>query len=124
MRSFLRNLLVFPLAAVMVAPAVAQQDWKPGPRLVAESEHVDMQHPFYLMNASAHRHRRARARTTYRHARSKKKSAAIVGGSALGGAAVGGLVGGGKGAAIGAAAGAGGGYLYDRKTNHRKDLPK
>ena len=56
--------------------------------------------------------------------RSKKKSAAIVGGSALGGAAVGGLAGGKKGAAIGAAAGAGGGYVYDRKTQKKPLIPK
>jgi outer membrane lipoprotein SlyB len=51
--------------------------------------------------------------------RSKKKSVAIVGGSALGGAAIGGLAGGKKGAAIGAIAGGGAGFIYDRKT-HKK----
>jgi PBP1b-binding outer membrane lipoprotein LpoB len=48
--------------------------------------------------------------------RSKKKSAAIVGGSAAAGAAIGALAGGGKGAAIGAIAGGAGGLIYDRKT--------
>ena len=51
--------------------------------------------------------------------RSKAKSAAIVGGSAAGGAAIGALAGGGKGAAIGALAGGGAGFIYDRKT-HKK----
>ena len=48
--------------------------------------------------------------------RSKKKSAAIVGGSAAAGAAIGALAGGGKGAAIGGIAGGVGGLIYDRKT--------
>jgi hypothetical protein len=48
--------------------------------------------------------------------RSKKKSAAIVGGSAGAGAAIGAIAGGGKGAAIGAIAGGVGGLIYDRKT--------
>ena len=48
--------------------------------------------------------------------RSKKKSAAIIGGSAGAGAAIGALAGGGKGAAIGAIAGGVGGLIYDRKT--------
>jgi outer membrane lipoprotein SlyB len=51
--------------------------------------------------------------------RSKAKSAAIIGGSAAGGAAIGALAGGGKGAAIGALAGGGAGFIYDRKT-HKK----
>jgi len=54
--------------------------------------------------------------------RSKKKSAAIVGGSAAAGAAIGALAGGGKGAAIGALAGGGAGFVYDRKT-HKKTVP-
>ncbi|GAC1644049.1 MAG: hypothetical protein NVS9B15_00880 [Acidobacteriaceae bacterium] len=124
MKSVIRSLMVLPLVAVFALPVAAQQGYSTGPRLLQEAEHVDNSHPVMFMTASAHsRHRRARARS-YRHARSKKKSAAIIGGSALGGAAIGGLAGGGKGAAIGAAAGAGGGYIYDRKTNHRKDLPK
>jgi hypothetical protein len=48
--------------------------------------------------------------------RPKKKSAAIIGGSAAAGAAIGALAGGGKGAAIGALAGGAGGLIYDRKT--------
>ena len=48
--------------------------------------------------------------------RSFHKSAAIVGGSAAGGALIGALAGGGKGAAIGALAGGGGGLVYDRLT--------
>jgi hypothetical protein len=68
--------------------------------------------------------RRYRRHVAYRprvyvRRRSRAKSAAIVGGSALGGAAIGALAGGGKGAAIGALAGGGAGYIYDRKT-HKK----
>jgi len=48
-------------------------------------------------------------------------SAAIVGGSAAGGALIGALAGGGEGAAIGALAGGGGGLIYDRAT-HKKRL--
>jgi hypothetical protein len=51
--------------------------------------------------------------------RSKKKSAAIVGGTAAAGAVVGGLAGGVKGAVAGGAVGAGAGYLYDRNTKKK-----
>ena len=47
-------------------------------------------------------------------------SAAIVGGSAAGGAAIGALAGGGKGAAIGALAGGTGGFIYDRATHKKR----
>ncbi len=56
------------------------------------------------------------ARKVYR---SPQKRAAIIGGSAAGGALVGGLAGGGKGALIGAGVGGAGGYLYDRATRAR-----
>ena len=49
-----------------------------------------------------------------------KHSAAIVGGSAAGGAAIGALAGGGKGAAIGALAGGAGGLVYDRATHKKR----
>lgn len=52
--------------------------------------------------------------------RTKKKSAAIVLGSAGAGAAIGALAGGGKGAGIGALAGGVGGLIYDRMTAHKR----
>ena len=77
------------------------------------------------------RHRRVYRRRAYRnyrnprrvvvYNRSHRKSAAIIGGSAAGGAAIGALAGGGKGAAIGALVGGGGGLAYDRAT-HKKTV--
>lgn len=52
--------------------------------------------------------------------RSKKKSAAIIGGSAGAGAAIGALAGGGKGAAIGALIGGTSGVVYDRNTHKKR----
>jgi len=64
---------------------------------------------------------RARRRYVVVRKRPFSHSAAIVGGSAAGGALIGALAGGGKGAAIGALAGGGGGLVYDRAT-HKKRL--
>jgi hypothetical protein len=64
-------------------------------------------------NEPAPRYREYRATRPWTH------SAAIVGGSAAGGAAIGALAGGGKGAAIGALAGGAGGFIYDRLTRNR-----
>ncbi|HEY8147472.1 MAG TPA: hypothetical protein VIK51_00970 [Vicinamibacteria bacterium] len=55
----------------------------------------------------------------YVHKRSKKHSAEIIGGSAVGGAGIGALVGGKKGALIGGLVGGAAGTVYDRKT-HKK----
>jgi uncharacterized protein YcfJ len=64
------------------------------------------------------------ARRSRRHVvvkkRPLKRSVAIVGGSAAGGALIGGLAGGGKGAGIGALAGGAGGLVYDRLTHKKK----
>jgi hypothetical protein len=53
--------------------------------------------------------------------RSKKKSLAIIAGSAALGAAIGGIAGGGEGAGIGALTGGAAGFIYDRLT-HRHQL--
>jgi hypothetical protein len=72
--------------------------------------HVVAQRPY-----SHRRHRRVIVkRRPFSH------SAAIVAGSAAGGALIGGLAGGGKGAAIGALVGGGGGLVYDRLTHKKK----
>lgn len=71
--------------------------------------------------AVRHYYRDSRGRRRYVVVRKRpfSHSAAIVGGSAAGGALIGGLAGGGKGAGIGALAGGGAGLLYDRLT-HKK----
>ena len=66
-----------------------------------------------------YRTRAAAAPRYYVHKRSKKHSAMIIGGSAVGGAGVGALIGGKKGALIGGLIGGAGGTVYDRKT-HKK----
>jgi len=98
------------LAASMCVPAsgFAASQAAPGSGPAVQSQHYS--------RTAKKRHRPVR--------RSKKKSAAIIGGSALGGAAIGGLAGGKKGAAIGALAGGGGGYVYDRKTQKKPVVPK
>jgi hypothetical protein len=53
------------------------------------------------------------------HRRSRKRSAAIIIGSAAAGAGIGALAGGGKGAEIGAASGGTAGFVYDRMTRNR-----
>ena len=59
------------------------------------------------------------ARHAVKKPRSKRKSAAIVAGTAGFGAAIGAIAGGGPGAAIGALSGGGAGYVYDRLTHNR-----
>jgi hypothetical protein len=64
--------------------------------------------------------KRKYAKRTYVKKRSKKKSTAIVAGSAGTGAAIGALAGGGKGAAIGALVGGASGVVYDQNTRKKK----
>lgn len=65
------------------------------------------------------RKRRVVKHTYYVRHRSKKKQAAIIGGTALAGAGVGALAGGKKGALIGAGVGAAGGAIYNQKTKNK-----
>jgi hypothetical protein len=90
--------------------------------------------PVQYQNAVSSRRRKARRYRTVRRyrtttgqtyyarpvrTRSKKKSAAIIVGSAGTGAAIGALAGGGKGAAIGAIAGGAAGTVYDQNTRKK-----
>ncbi len=72
---------------------------------------------------SAYVHRRPYRRThrvVVVRKRPFRRSAAIVGGSAAGGAAIGALAGGGKGAIAGGLIGGAGGLIYDRATHKKK----
>lgn len=111
----LRSLCVTPLLAATILPAQSFG----GARLVQAPERVQIG-----ANSTQIVRVAAKKKVKTHPVRSKKKSAAIVGGSALGGAAIGGLAGGKKGAAIGALAGAGGGYVYDRKSQKKPVIPK
>ncbi len=108
------GVLALTLGTFPVAAATGQSD-VPYRYAVSDSS----SQPQYV-EAATRRRRYARSNGRYVvKERSKGKSAAIVGGSAAGGAAIGALAGGGKGAAIGALAGGGAGLIYDRKT-HKK----
>jgi uncharacterized protein YcfJ len=117
----------FGILSLAVASAVTVGTWtasnEPTESQVivpaAHHESLEVGSSSVELDLVAYRRRRYHRRHTYVHRRSGRKSAAIVGGSALGGAAIGALAGGGKGAAIGAIAGGGAGYIYDRKT-HKK----
>lgn len=76
-------------------------------------QHTYNQHCRCVRRVVVHR------RVVYR--RSRKKSLAIVAGSAATGASIGALAGGGIGAGIGAIAGGASGFIYDRLT-HKKTV--
>jgi uncharacterized protein YcfJ len=113
----LRALIATPLLAAMSLTAQSFGD----ARLIQSAEPAKPYHQ-YIERAAYHPVPVTQRKRVRR--RSKKKSAVIIGGSALGGAAVGGLVGGKKGALIGAGAGAGAGYIYDRKTQKKPIIPQ
>src|SRR5690349_1470993 len=110
-----RSLCVTPLLAATILPAQILG----GVRLFQAPERVQIGDNSHQLGRVADKKKVKKPAV-----RSKKKSAAIVGGSALGGAAIGGLAGGGKGAAIGALAGGTGGYVYDRKSQKKPVVPK
>jgi len=97
------------------APAVQARSFASAPAPVATYA------PAPAPVRSYYRDSRGRRRYVVVRKRPFSHSAAIVGGSAAGGALIGALAGGGKGAAIGALAGGGGGLVYDRLT-HKKTL--
>jgi hypothetical protein len=95
----------------MYRPVQQQQPaavYRPAPARVRANRYASRSY-----NEPAPRYREYRTTRPWTH------SAAIVGGSAAGGAAIGALAGGGKGAAIGALAGGAGGFIYDRLTRNR-----
>ncbi|HEV3037743.1 MAG TPA: hypothetical protein VHA33_08160 [Candidatus Angelobacter sp.] len=113
-------LRAFVATPLLAAISLSAQSFG-GARLVQSAEPVQPQHQY--IQKAAFQPAPAPQDWSVRR-RSKKKSAAIVGGSALGGAVIGGLAGGKKGAIIGGVAGAAGGYIYDRKTQDKPIIPK
>ena len=95
-----------------VAPSVAQE-----PFVAAQAPIVQ---PVVVRRTYVRRQNYVRRPRVIVKRRPFKHSAAIVGGSAAGGAAIGALAGGGKGAAIGALAGGAGGLVYDRATHKKR----
>ena len=116
-----------PNAPVVYGPSPFGSDMvtgAPAPRVayatpVAEPAPVVARKPASVPVRRYYRDSRGRRRYVVVRKRPFSHSAAIVGGSAAGGALIGALAGGGKGAAIGALAGGGGGLVYDRMT-HKK----
>jgi hypothetical protein len=110
--SYLDPVARAPVAAVPPAQAFAE----PGASAVA----APVGERVVYRDRVVYRTRTVAARPRYYvHKRSKKHSAEIIGGSAVGGAGIGALVGGKKGALIGGLVGGAAGTVYDRKT-HKK----
>jgi uncharacterized protein YcfJ len=110
--SYLDPVAPAPVAAVPPAQAFAE----PGASAVA----APVGERVVYRDRVVYRTRTVAARPRYYvHKRSKKHSAEIIGGSAVGGAGIGALVGGKKGALIGGLVGGAAGTVYDRKT-HKK----
>jgi hypothetical protein len=115
------SLRAFGLLTVMTAGDALAQTPRITPAVLVSGP--GMREPATAQEVVYRRRRYARryyARRYYARPRSKKKSAAIVAGSAAGGAAIGALAGGGKGAGIGAIAGGGAGLLYDQATRNKR----
>ena len=102
----------FRLHQTSVAPSVPQEPFVAGQAPIIQ--------PVVVRRTYVRRQSYVRRPRVIVKRRSFKRSAAIVGGSAAGGAAIGALAGGGKGAAIGAIAGGAGGLAYDRATHKKR----
>ena len=114
----MKNLLKYVCATPLLAATILPAQNIAGARLVQAPERAQMSG-----NAPLVLHVAAKKKVKPTPVRSKKKSAAIVGGSALGGAAIGGLAGGGKGAAVGALAGVADSFHAFGSLSPRNPLP-
>jgi hypothetical protein len=108
---FAKSIMVSDYTTPAAENEAEEQDQVGGADLTHAVWYHSTDAPLLFSDVAYHRH--------YKHRRSRKKSAAIIGGTAATGAVVGGLVGGGKGAVAGGLIGGGAGYVYDHNTKKK-----